>query len=162
MIPQSVDEAYEKILSQVPKGSRQEDIARKILQIIVAAQRPLTTAEMAMALGIATSPQTQTAAEAGLESSQIDRKLRRLCGLFVFINNSKIYLIHQTAREFLLKKSSSNSVNYLYSWSLTDTEDQMAVICLRYLLMEDLEHHDDDDDDSSSKIQSFLDYSALY
>ncbi|KAJ6041392.1 uncharacterized protein N7446_010721 [Penicillium canescens] len=157
VIPQSVDEAYEKLLSRVPSG--QVDIARKILQIIVAARRPLTTAEMAMALGIATSPQAQTAAKAGLELSQIDKKLRRLCGLFVFINNYKIYLIHQTAREFLVKKSSSNSTNYLYSWSLTDTEDQMAVLCLRYLLMKDLEH---DDVDPSSNIRSFLDYSAVY
>jgi hypothetical protein len=158
VIPRSVDEAYEKILSRVP--SRQVEVARKILQLIVVARRPLTTAEMAMALGIAISPQSRTAAEAGLESSRIDKKLRRLCGLFVFINNSKIYLIHQTAREFLVQKSSSNSVNYLYSWSLTDTEDQMAVICLRYLLMEDLEH--DNDYDSSHNIRGFLDYSALY
>ncbi|CAI7629528.1 unnamed protein product [Penicillium palitans] len=157
VIPRSVEEAYEKILSRVP--SSRVDTARKILQIIVAARRPLTTAEMAMALGIATSPQAQTAAEAGLESSQIDKKLRRLCGLFVFINNSKIYLIHQTAREFLIKKSSSNSINYLYSWSLTDTEDQMAIICLRYLLMTDLEH---DDENPCANIRSFLDYSALY
>ncbi|KAK5805953.1 hypothetical protein VI817_000211 [Penicillium citrinum] len=157
LIPQSVDEAYEKILSRVPCG--QVDIARKILQIIVAARRPLTTVEMAIALGIATSPQAQTAAKARLEPSQIDKKLRRLCGLFVFVNNSKIYLIHQTAREFLVKKSTSNSINYLYSWSLTDTEDQMAVICLRYLLMEDLEH---DDEDPNSIIRSFLDYSAVY
>ncbi|KAJ5297125.1 uncharacterized protein N7443_008018 [Penicillium atrosanguineum] len=156
LIPESVDAAYEKILSRVPP--RQVEIVRKILQIIIAARRPLTMAEMAMALGIATSPRAQTAAGAGLESIQIDKKLRRLCGLFVFINNSKIYLIHQTAREFLVKRSCSNSINYLYSWSLTDTEDQMAIICLRYLLMEDLEH----DEVSSSKIRSFLDYSALY
>ncbi|CAG8103036.1 unnamed protein product [Penicillium salamii] len=157
LIPRSVDEAYEKILSQVP--SRQVDIARKILQIIVAARRPLTTAEMAMALGIATSPQAQTAATAGLESSQIEKKLRRLCGLFVFINNSRIYFIHQTAREFLVKKSNSDSINYLYSWSLTDTEDQMAVICLRYLLMDDVEYYDWDLDPI---VPSFLDYSAVY
>jgi hypothetical protein len=113
---------------------------------------------MAIALGIADSPHSQTAAKAGLESSQIGRKLRRLCGLFVFINNSKIFLIHQTAKEFLLKRSSSPNVEYLYSWTLTDTEYQMAAICLRYLLMEDLE----DDEDSCSKIRSFLDYSAVY
>jgi ankyrin repeat protein len=157
VIPQSVDEAYERILSRVP--SRQVEIARKILQIIVAARRPLTTAEMAMALGIATSPQAQTAAKAGLKTSQIDKNLRRLCGLFVFINNSKIYLIHQTAREFLMRKSSSNSVNYLYSWNLTNAEDQMGAICLRYLLMKDLEC---DDDNSSFYIRSFLDYAASY
>lgn len=157
LIPQSVDEAYEKILGRVPSG--QVGIARKILQIIVAARRPLSTVEMAIALGIATSPQVQTVAKARLESSQIDKKLRRLCGLFVFINNSKIYLIHQTAREFLVKKSNSSSTNYLYSWSLTDTEDQMAVICLRYLLMEDLGHNDED---SCSNIRGFLNYSAVY
>jgi ankyrin repeat protein len=157
LIPRSVEEAYEKILSRVP--SRQVGDARKILQIIVAARRPLTTAEMAMALGIATSPRARIAAKAGLELLQIDKKLRRLCGLFVFINNSKIYLIHQTAREFLLKKISSDSANYLYSWTLTDTEDQMTVICLRYLLMEDLEHGDED---SCSNIRSFLNYSAVY
>ncbi|KAJ5982454.1 hypothetical protein N7451_012554 [Penicillium sp. IBT 35674x] len=157
MIPQSVDEAYENILSRSPP--RQVDITRKILQIIIAARRPLTTAEMAMALGIATSPQAQTAAKAGLEPSQIYKKLRRLCGLFVFINNSKIYLIHQTAREFLVRKSSSNSVNCLYSWTITDAEDHMAILCLRYLLMEDLEHNEYD---PRSDIQSFLDYSAQY
>ncbi|KAJ5256527.1 hypothetical protein N7478_012631 [Penicillium angulare] len=157
VIPHSVDAAYEKILSRVP--SRQVDTVRKILQIIVAARRPLTTAEMAMALGIAISPESRTATKARLESSQIDKKLRRLCGLFVFINNSKIYLIHQTAREFLLKKSYADSVQYLYSWTLTDTENQMACICLRYLLMEDLEHNDEN---SSSDIRSLLDYSALY
>lgn len=103
MIPQSVDEAYVKILSRVP--SRQVEIARKILQLIIAARRPLTTAEMAMALGIATCPQAQTAAKAGLESSHIDQKLRRLCGLFIFINNSKIYLIHQRQQgNFLLRR----------------------------------------------------------
>ena len=67
VISQLVDEAYEKILSRVP--SRRVDITRKILQVIVAARRPLTTAEMAIALGIATSPQAQTTAKAGLESS---------------------------------------------------------------------------------------------
>jgi ankyrin repeat protein len=156
VIPQSVYEAYEKILSRVP--SRQSDIARKILQIIVAARRPLTTAEMAMALGIATSPQSRTAAKAGLESSQINEKLRQLCGLFVFINNSKIYLIHQTAREFLVRKSSSHSVNDLYSWSLTDAEEQMSSVCLRYLLMEDLET----DENPASDTQDFLEYSAVH
>lgn len=35
----------------------------------------------------------------------------------------------------------------------------MAVICLRYLLMEDVEH---DDEDLDSIIRSFLDYSAVY
>ncbi|KAJ5787128.1 hypothetical protein N7457_002118 [Penicillium paradoxum] len=156
MIPPSVNKAYEKILSRIP--SDQEDTARKIFRIIVAARRPLTIVEMAMALGIAIRTESQTATQAGLDPSQLDTKLRRLCGLFVFINNSKIYLIHQTAREFLIQDASSRSVNFTYSFSLSDAEEQMARICLQYLLLEDLEH----EDEPGSKARSFLEYSALH
>ncbi|KAJ6047297.1 uncharacterized protein N7446_007574 [Penicillium canescens] len=157
MIPPSVNKAYEKILSRVP--SSQVNTVRKVLQITVAARRPLTVAEMAIALGIAICPQLRTVAQAGLDPLQVEKKLRRLCGLFVFINNSKIYLIHQTAREFLIEQTSSNSVDFAFSCSLSDNEDQMAHICLRYLLMEDLE---EDEDESCSNIRSFLTYSAVH
>ncbi|CAG8909907.1 unnamed protein product [Penicillium egyptiacum] len=157
MIPPSVNKAYQKILSRVPSG--QLDTARKVLEIIVAARRPLTTVEIAMALGIATSPQSRTAAEARLDSSRIGKKLRRLCGLFIFIKNSKIYLIHQTAREFLISKSSSNNFGLVYSLRLSDAENQMARVCLRYLLMEDLVR---DDERLCSNVHDFLDYSAIH
>ncbi|PIG84613.1 hypothetical protein AARAC_010916 [Aspergillus arachidicola] len=157
MIPPSVNKAYEKILSRV--HSSQVNTVRKIFQIIVGARRPLTTSEMAMALGIAIRPQSQTIAQAGLDPLHMDKKLRRLCGLFVFINNSKIYLIHQTAREFLIEKASLNDVDFAYSCSLSDAEDQMAHICMRLLLMEDLEHGEVE---SCSNIRSFLEYSAVH
>ena len=157
MIPPSVNDAYERILNRVP--SRQLSTVRKVLQIIVAARRPLTTVEMAMALGIATSPQSRTAAEAGIDPSLIDKKLRRLCGLFVFVNNSKIYLIHQTAREFLIAKSSLNHVSLAHSWRLNDAENQMAGLCLQYLTMENLVH---DDERVSASTRGFLDYSAVF
>ncbi|KAJ5183229.1 hypothetical protein N7492_000845 [Penicillium capsulatum] len=157
MIPSSVGEAYEKILNRVPPG--QLENVRNALRIIVATRRPLTTTEMAMALGIAIHQQSSSAAQAGLDSIWLGKWLRRVCGLFVFINNSKIYLIHQTAREFLLAKSSSNKIGLAYSWSLGDSEDHMARICLRYLLMEDLVR---DDDRICSSAQDFLDYSAVH
>ncbi|CAG7976046.1 unnamed protein product [Penicillium olsonii] len=50
MTPPSVEKAYEKILSRVPSG--QTNTVSRIFQIIMAARRPLTTREMAMALGI--------------------------------------------------------------------------------------------------------------
>ncbi|KAJ5656159.1 hypothetical protein N7507_008109 [Penicillium longicatenatum] len=48
-VPPSVDEAYTRILSRVPP--EQMNVVRKALQIIVAARRPLSIVEMAMALG---------------------------------------------------------------------------------------------------------------
>jgi ankyrin repeat protein len=157
LIPPSVNKAYERILSRVPPD--QVNTVRIVLRIIVGARRPLTTAEMAMALGIALCPQSRTAAQAGLDPLQMETKLRRLCGLFVFINNSKIFLIHQTAREFLIGQESMSNPNFAYSCSLVDIEGQMANICLQYLLMEDLEG---DGDESCSNTQSLLEYSAVH
>jgi len=157
MIPPSVNDAYERILSRVP--SSQSDVVRKALQIIVAARRPLTTVEMAMALGIAISPQSRTSAEAGLDPSLRGKKLRRLCGLFVFVNNSKIYLIHQTAREFFTTTHGTNTDMLAYSGRLSDAENQMAQVCLQYLSMEDLMY---DDERLSANALSFLDYSAVF
>ncbi|KAJ5359789.1 hypothetical protein N7517_008980 [Penicillium concentricum] len=157
LIPPSVNAAYEKILCRVPACLM--DRVKKILEIIVAARRPLTIQEMAMALGIATSSGSPTTKQAGLDPIGLHGKLRRWCGLFVFTNNSKIYLIHQTAREFLIEKKNSSYPNSTYWNSLTHAEDQMGEICLRYLLMEDLEC---DEDRSGSLAGCFLEYSAAY
>ncbi|KAF7716539.1 ANK_REP_REGION domain-containing protein [Penicillium ucsense] len=154
LIPRSVNEAYEKILSRVP--SNRVGTVKNILQIIVGARRPLTTAEMAMALGIAESPQSETAAEAGLDSSRIGGIIRRLCGLFVFINHSKVYLLHQTAKDFLMRKNNACNIDHLSSWTLTEVEHQLALICLRCLLMNDLV------DDEFYQLRGFLKYAAIY
>jgi ankyrin repeat protein len=156
LIPPSVNAAYEKILCRVPVD--QTDTVKKILEIIVAAGRSLTVREMAMALGIATCLGPRTTTQAGLDPVGLDEKIRQLCGLFVFTNHSKIYLIHQTAREFLIKKS-SNNLNFASWSSLSDAEDQMAEICLRYLLMEDLEICGGK---SGSNVRNFLEYSAVH
>ncbi|KAJ6118823.1 hypothetical protein N7471_013443 [Penicillium samsonianum] len=157
LVPSSVNAAYEKILCRVPVNEM--DVVKKVLEIIVAARRPLKIQEMAIALGIATISDSQTIRQAELDPVQLEGKLRRLCGLFVFTNNSKIYLIHQTAREFLIEKKNSSYPNSAYWNSLTHAEDQMAEICLRFLLMEDLEY---DEDDSRSHTRSFLEYSAAH
>ncbi|CAI7647886.1 unnamed protein product [Penicillium discolor] len=159
LIPPSVNAAYEKILGRVPAD--QQETARKILEIIVAARRPLTIREMAMALGIATCPESRTTIQAGLDPIHLDRKLRQLCGLFIFINNSKIYLIHQTARDFLIRKGKEMAIQSNFEWrcNLEDMNCQMAAICLRYLFMENSEHSGAH---VHSSIGGFLEYSAIH
>ena len=158
LIPQTVNEAYTKILRRVPTG--QVEVARKILQIVVAARRPLTTTEMAMALGVTISPHSRTTEDAAIDQTDLVKKLRRLCGLFVFIQNSNIYLIHQTAREFLIKERQStlNEINP-YCFQIADAEAQMAGVCVRYLLLDDLNCSKEE---LSLSAQGFLDYSALH
>ncbi|KAJ5410107.1 uncharacterized protein N7487_004466 [Penicillium crustosum] len=159
LVPESVNDAYTKILSRVSSDAHEAETAKKILQIIVAARRPLTTVEMAMALGIANSPQSRTATKAGIDSSVIGEKLRYYCDLFVFINSGKIFLIHQTAREFLISESNPNNKDLVYSWRLSDAERQMAQICSQYLLMGDLVC---DDSRLCSNTRDFLSYSAVH
>ncbi|KAE8142341.1 purine and uridine phosphorylase [Aspergillus pseudotamarii] len=156
LVPESVYTAYEKILSRVPSG--QKDIAKKILRIIVGARRPLTIEEMSMALGVAANPELGTAAAARLEPTRLSNRIRKLCGLFVFINNSKIYLIHQTAREFLIGRDIIHKPISEYSFELPDADKEMSQICIRYLQMDDLE----DRQQLESNIQCFLSYSAVY
>ena len=75
LIPLSVETAYEKILCRVPAGLM--DRVKKILDIIVAARRPLIIEEIAMALGIATSSGSLTIKQARLDPIGLDGKLRR-------------------------------------------------------------------------------------
>ncbi|KAJ5982086.1 hypothetical protein N7451_012186 [Penicillium sp. IBT 35674x] len=155
LIPPSVNAAYEKILSRVPADEM--DTVKKILEIIVAARRPLTIREMAVALGIATNSKARTTMEAGLDPTWLQTKVRQLCGLFVFTNNSKIYLIHQTAREFLIQRKGSDNLQLTYWSSVSDAEGQMAKICLQYIMMEDSE-----DNKGNPDIEAFLEYAAIH
>jgi hypothetical protein len=124
-LPSSVEDAYEKILARVT--SKQEDEAKKILQIVVGARRPLLTEELATALNASVEPDT------------LEGKIRRLCGLFIFFNNSRAYLIHQTAKEFLMGSSVTGSARWKHCLSLTETERLMAQICINYLVPNDLQ-----------------------
>ena len=72
-----------------------------MLHVVVAANRPLTLAEMNIALAI--RPNHCRTEEIDLKPEvSFQVTIRELCGLFVSIRDSKIYLIHQTAKEFLM------------------------------------------------------------
>ncbi|KAE8553848.1 hypothetical protein EYB25_002386 [Talaromyces marneffei] len=134
-LPMNVPEAYEKILNRV--SVHEKGKVETILRIIIGARRPLTIGEMAMALGVATTSEAETAIEASLNPDGLAEKIRRLCGLFVFIKDLKIYLIHQTAQEFLISKV-DKSPDLTWYLEPSQTELHMTQICVRYLLMNDL------------------------
>ncbi|RFU74295.1 ankyrin repeat-containing [Trichoderma arundinaceum] len=116
LIPASVTAAYEKILNRVPSDKKSD--VRMILQLIVGARRPLKIEELAIALGIAMSFGSQSAARVSLDPEGLAEKIRQLCGLFVFIGRlDQVFLIHQTAREFLIYDTALNDGQ---KWS-TDT-----------------------------------------
>ncbi|RKK27473.1 hypothetical protein BFJ66_g15428 [Fusarium oxysporum f. sp. cepae] len=98
-LPRTVDDAYERILA---KSSNPEE-AKKLLHIIIAAARPLTLAEMDLALALRQSHRSYRDVD-DRPQERFGRYIRDLCGLFVTITDSKIYLLYQTAKEFLVPK----------------------------------------------------------
>lgn len=111
---------------------------KTILRIVVGARRPLTIGEMALALDVATSPYLKLAAEFSINKEHLERNIRDWCGLFIFINYFKIYLIHQTAREFLICENGAITTEWKHCFNVADTEVYMSRICVRFLLLKHL------------------------
>ncbi|KAI9163640.1 Serine/threonine-protein phosphatase 6 regulatory ankyrin repeat subunit A [Paramyrothecium foliicola] len=141
-LPQTVNEAYERILGR----SRDARKARRLLEMIIAAERPLELSEMVEALAI--EPDHRSFED--LELEPLDRfrtSVREICGLFVSIIHGKLYLLHQTAREFLLSKAptrnaelkrSTQEMTWHHSLTLANAHLTAAEVCIRYLCLEGL------------------------
>jgi hypothetical protein len=138
-LPRTVEEAYEKILHRC-----KEHDARRILHIVLAAQRPLTLSEIDVALEIQTdlaSP-SLSLTELDCEGAKKRKKtIRKACGLFISIVDSRVFLIHQTAREFLLQKGNeaSGPRKWRHSIDIRDTHRVLSEMCVSYLLLPEVQ-----------------------
>lgn len=133
-LPTSVEDAYERILCKIEH--RQRNFARQVLLIIVAARRPLTIQDMAFALSAARASERKESFLNQIEPARLERLIPEQCGLFVFINHSQLFLIHQTAKEFLVAQGSDSKLTpSLWKSCLEEsrTEYEMANICVTYL-----------------------------
>ncbi|KAL4788864.1 hypothetical protein BDV19DRAFT_48930 [Aspergillus venezuelensis] len=132
-IPTTVNAAYEQILNK----SKEQSTVRKVLSIILAASRPLTLPEMNIAVNVEDT--SQSIDDLDLENEEdFKLRLRTLCGLFISIYQGRIYFLHQTAREFLLRDfGSSTTVSLEPSWhhsiAITQAHEVLATVCVRYL-----------------------------
>ncbi|KAF8536548.1 hypothetical protein BDD12DRAFT_918318 [Trichophaea hybrida] len=137
-IPSDLDAIYEKVL----RGSREPQKAKIILQIVVAATRPLTLNEMDIALAI--RPGHKSIEDLKPNRLFIQNIVKDICGLFVKIIDSKIYLIHQTAKEFLIKHLSTTiPTTEMWKHSLCPIESSLTLAksCIYYLLFTVFETH---------------------
>lgn len=92
-LPKTVEDVYDSILL---KASNQPQ-AKRLLQIIVAAARPLQLNEVGVALFM--TEEMQCYEELGLQTGeQLEITVRDICGLFVHIVEDTVFLIHQSAR----------------------------------------------------------------
>ncbi|KAK1236987.1 hypothetical protein MKX08_007935 [Trichoderma sp. CBMAI-0020] len=136
-IPTTVNEAYERILSKSFDTAQ----ARKALHIIVAAARPLTLREMNFALSLENGGQ-QSYDDLGLvPDDRFHQTLRNICGLCVVVVDSRVFLLHQTVKEFLVKEdinqtvgSDGGSQGWKCSLEPQESHRILAEICIWHLL----------------------------
>ena len=130
-LPDTVDKAYEAILSK----SRDQKRVWKLLCIIISAVRPLTLKEINIALAIEDNHKSYADFELELEpETRLTSTIRNLCGLFVNVIDQKVYLIHQTAKEFLLAKNQIATSGWKNSIEPAVSELIVAKTCITYLL----------------------------
>jgi ankyrin repeat domain-containing protein 50 len=150
----------------IAKKPREYYIAKRILHIVVAAARPLTLREMALAVTIRENHRSYS--DLDLRSQDwFHEDIRDICGLFVTIIESRIYLLHQTAKEFLvrhgqkiLRKNVHSGLKWKHSLWPQDSHRLLTEICMRYLLFTEFEANPLDNDMMPSQYGVFLDYSA--
>jgi hypothetical protein len=138
VLPATVEEAYEKILKKCKK--RNEQNAKRLLEIIVAAKRPLGLDEMDVVLEVQID--SRSCSDLDLEGSKARNDwIRDTCGLFVRIQDNRIYLIHQTAREFLLTKEHElqQPRGWKSSLDIRHAHLNLAKACISYLLLEEFQ-----------------------
>jgi hypothetical protein len=149
-VPVSVEDAYERILSK----SSDVQQAKILLHIVIAAARPLTLKEMDIALSIANQEECRSYEDLDLDRDNIKTVIRNLCGLFVHVTDYKVYLIHQTGKEFLMQKAPGKTLNtniWAHSIEEGKAETIMAEICVRYLLFTNFDGSAETAEDSEEK-----------
>lgn len=156
-----------RIYHRLLEDSSDQEQARKLLHIVVAAFRPLTLAEMSIAMAV--NP-TQLTFE-NLEEDVVhnyEERVKDLCGNFIRIVRGTIYLVHQTARQFLLQNIKGQPLQFgkwQHSMFLADAHSQLLDICLLYLALLD---NDSRSFDLNHNLESdlgpaqFLDYAGRF
>ena len=172
-LPVGIQESYDALLQRCDDPS----FAKRALQIVLVAGRPLTLEEMDIALHV--DEQTSSYNDLELEGSpRLQETLPSRCGLMISIIHSKVYFIHQTVKEFLLGKVGTKCLTgrvWQQSLDLAESHYLLAKICLRSISFSEINMYqaslcnallpeDAREMEPNAYCQShmFLSYSAVY
>ncbi|KAL9107116.1 MAG: hypothetical protein Q9187_008472, partial [Circinaria calcarea] len=128
-IPSTLDGLYEKILQK----SSDPGTARRILGIVLAASRPLTIDQLNIALAMRRGLDSLESME---RFPNLERSIKSICGLFVRVIKGRTYLVHQTAKEFLVGsdfQTSGHKQRWRRSVDPVKANRDLTEICLLYL-----------------------------
>ncbi|PWY66382.1 hypothetical protein BO94DRAFT_613834, partial [Aspergillus sclerotioniger CBS 115572] len=123
--PKTVYDIYTKMV----RTSKRPALARKAFSIILAAYRPLTLQEMHIAMHL-----DSVSSEPPEPYRNLELLLPNWCGLLVTVIENRVYLLHETAREFLVNEGFSAD-GQIQSGPLSEVETHqvLAWSCLSYI-----------------------------
>jgi hypothetical protein len=87
--PRGLSELYDSMMDKILREKAGVDLCKKVLSAVCLTYRPLTLDELAVV--------------AGLPSAVKPRKIVERCGSFLTIGDGSVFLIHQSAKEYLLE-----------------------------------------------------------
>ena len=141
----SIDSLYGRFLSKSVRNPEAEKKARLLLQIIIAAHRPLTLIEMDIVISLRPEHQCHEDLQPNLHSSP-ESYLKQLCGHFIRCKDQKVYLVHQTARDFLIREHKklgfgAPECGSWGNWILPEVSHALlANICIQYLFLREFQY----------------------
>ena len=116
-IPSDMNLFYERSLENISKISRGTKFAKEIMKWTVCASRLLTIGELQCALKLDINETVYN----------LEKSIAAICGQLVFVDQqSRVQMIHQTAREFLLREDLDSEFAVRYK----ESHMRLAVKCL--------------------------------
>ena len=97
-VPTELKDVYRRMMEQIKRlQHNRPDFCRHVLSIVTAAYRPLHLQELHILFGSHAQAQS---------IDQFTAPIVKMCGSFLIIRNDNVYLIHQSAQDFLTKEAS--------------------------------------------------------
>ncbi|KAM5344762.1 hypothetical protein ACJ41O_010624 [Fusarium nematophilum] len=174
-----IDMVYSQLLS----GRADAPRARKLLNLVLAAHRPLTVEELSIGLAIegetyrGRPASSSTLAESLANFDKVEDALifpyenhiKSLCGHFVRIIRNRVYLVHETARSFLLVRATGKqpgpvygSVQWQGTFEMRTAHRLLLDICVAYLYCFGRRSRCARFGHASPRTRPFIEYAAAY
>lgn len=119
-VPDDLSDMYERVLLAIEKDKRRAKIAKSILLWVTLAVRPLNIEELQHAVQL----------DLGQAPQKMEQTIMLCCGQLVTIDqNRRVHIVHETAREFLLREGLSSPL----AISRFEGHSHIASMCISYL-----------------------------
>ncbi|OQV09874.1 Ankyrin repeat-containing protein [Cladophialophora immunda] len=157
-VPPDIQGLYHRALKRIMGKESLYSRAARIFSILLCSAQPLTT--NAFALAMTELPESCTSHQELIRRSDLrfEYTCKNACGTLIRIVDNTIQICHPTAREFLLHESLYQGLNGI---DQPAGHALLAEMCLRYLMLEDVEIPQGDEQ-SDAQRYPLLAYALAY